>query len=149
MKITICGSIAFYDQMLKVQDELKQIGHEVKVSPDHVTYENGQPIPVEKYYELRKKAINDLTSWIWDRKTALIRDHFEKIEWSDVILVLNYDKSNILGYIGENTFLEMGIAFHLNKKIFLLKQIPEIGYKEEIIGLKPIVINEDLHGIKA
>jgi len=42
----------------------------------------------------------------------------------------------------------MGLAFHLNKKLFLLNEIPEISYKEEILGMKPIIINNDLTKIK-
>lgn len=74
--------------------------------------------------------------------------YFEKVNWSDAILVLNYDKNNIIGYIGGNTLMEIGVAFFLKKKIYLLNLIPEISYKEEIIGMKPIIINGDLSIIK-
>ena len=50
-------------------------------------------------------------------------------------------------YIGGNTLMEMGLAFFLKKKIFLLNQIPELSYKEEILGVKPILINGDLNKI--
>lgn len=73
--------------------------------------------------------------------------HFKKIEWSDAVLVLNYDKNDIANYIGGNTFLEIGIAFYLGKKIYLFNDIPEISYKEEILGMKPVVIFEDLSKI--
>jgi hypothetical protein len=55
-------------------------------------------------------------------------------------LVLNYTKNNI----GGNTFLEMGVAFHINKPIYLLNNIPELNYKEELLALKPIIINNNL-----
>ena len=73
-----------------------------------------------------------------------MRTHFKKVEWSDVVLILNYDKNNIINYIGANTLLEMGLAFHINKPIYLLNPIPEISYKEEILGMKPMVLNGDL-----
>ena len=41
----------------------------------------------------------------------------------------------------------MGLAFYLKKKIFLLNDIPEMSFKEEILGMKPIVINNDLSKI--
>ena len=44
--------------------------------------------------------------------------------------------------------MEMGIALYLNKKIYLLNQIPEIPYKEEILRMSPIIINKDLTKIK-
>ncbi len=147
MKITICGSIAFFDQMVEIGRQLEQMGHEVKMPPTEVKGENGEMISVAKYYELRKNESSD-TSWIWDRKEEAIRCHFEKVEWSDAVLVLNHDKKGIKGYVGANTFLEAGLAFHLNKKIFFLNKIPEIPCKEELLGMKPIVINSNLDLIK-
>ena len=147
MKITLCGSIAFYDKMLSVKKELEGIKYEVKLPPNFVKDENGKEIPIKEYYQRRKEASED-EQWIWDRKAEAIMWHFDKIDWGDAVLVLNYDKNDIKGYIGGNTLMEIGIAFFLKKKIFLLNPIPEISYKEEILGTKPIIINEDLSKIK-
>ena len=143
MKITICGSIAFYDEMLAVKKQLEQNDHEIKLPPIEVQDEKGILIPVKKYYEIRKTETKE-NSWVWDRKKEAIKNHFDKIAWSEAILVLNYDKNGIQGYIGANTLMEMGVALHLNKPIFLLNKIPEIAYKEEILGMKTICINHDL-----
>ncbi|VVB80895.1 Uncharacterised protein [uncultured archaeon] len=143
MKLTLCGSIAFYDQMLEIKEKLEQQGHEVKLPPTEIKDENGKMIPVKEYYQKRKAEINN-NSWVWIRMSEAMKNHLNKVEWSDAILVTNFEKNNISGYIGANTLLEMGLAFHLDKKIFLLKHIPEISYKEEILGMKPTVINEDL-----
>ena len=70
--------------------------------------------------------------------------HFEKVAWAEAVLILNYDKNNIKNYIGPNTLIEMALALYLGKKIFLLNPIPEMNYKEEILGVMPIVINGDL-----
>ncbi len=142
MKITICGSIAFIDQMYTLKKELEQLGHEVKLPPDRVPGEDGTLIDAKEYYNHKKAAQNN--SWIWQNHSQRIKDHFNKVQDSEAILVVNLDKNNIIGYIGPNTLMEMGLAFHLNKKIYLLKTIPEVAYKEELIGMKPIVINFDL-----
>lgn len=142
MKITICGSIAFFPEMLEAKAKLESLGHEVKMPPTEVPDESGKMIPVEEFYKLRK-TVSDEKSWIWTRKEEAMRVHFDKVAWSDAILVLNLDKNGMAGYVGPNTFLEMGLAFHLKKKIFMLNSIPEISYKEEIVGLKPIVIGQD------
>ncbi|MDD5527744.1 MAG: hypothetical protein PHO56_02085 [Patescibacteria group bacterium] len=147
MKITICGSIAFYDQMLAVQKELENSGYEVKLPPLTTKDENGNPISVIEFYNLRR-AETDEQSWMWQRKKEAIKMHFDKIEWSDVILVLNHDKKGIANYIGGNTLMEMGVAFYLNKPIYLLQPLPEISYKEEILGMFPIIISGDLSKIK-
>lgn len=143
MKITLCGSIAFYDQMLDIKEKLEQLNHEVKLPPFEIEDEEGNKVPIKEYYKKRKTETDD-TSWVWDKKEEAMKKHFQKVSWSDAVLILNYDKNNISSYIGANTLLEMGLAFHLNKKLFLLNDIPEIDYKEEILGMKPTVINKDL-----
>jgi len=142
MKITLCASIAFYDEMIQVKNELEVLGHEVKLPPHEIKDDNGAMISVKKYYAQRKNTTDD-DSWIWDRKAEAIANHFDKVKWADVVLVTNYDKNNIPGYIGGNTLMEMGVAFFLKKPIYLLKKIPDISYKEEVLGVKPIVINDD------
>jgi hypothetical protein len=147
MKITICGSIAFYAEMQEMRQQLEFLGHEVKLPPVEVADEDGNMIPVGEYYIKRKAETNE-TGWIWDRKEEAMRLHFQKVEWCDTVLILNYEKNGIANYIGANTLLEMGLAFHLRKKIFLLNPIPEISYKEEILGMKPIIINGNLSKIE-
>jgi hypothetical protein len=63
----------------------------------------------------------------------------------DAVLALNLDRKGIKNYIGGNTFLELGFAYILNKKIFLYNPIPDIPfYNTEIIAMRPIIINGDL-----
>ena len=76
-----------------------------------------------------------------------IREHFKKIEQADAILILNYEKKGIAGYIGGNTFLEMGYAFGLDKKVYLLHPIPEMDYKTEMYAIQPIILDGDLEKI--
>lgn len=143
MKITICGSIAFQDEVLSVKEKLEKLGHEVKLWPLKLEGEKGQLISAKKYYKIRKIAADD-EKWVWDRKAEAVLRHFNKVDWSDAILVANYDKNDVKGYIGGNTLMEIGLAFFLKKKIYLLNQIPELPYKEEILGVKPIILNGDL-----
>lgn len=147
MKITVCGSIAFQNKILPLKNELEELRHEVKIWPLKVKGEEGQLIPVQEYYQIRRTANNN-KKWVWDRKAEAILEHFDKIAWSDAILVANYDKKNIKGYIGGNTLMEMGLAFFLKKKIYLLNQVPELPYKEEILGVKPIILNGNLTKIQ-
>lgn len=146
MKITICGSIAFIDDMLKVQQELEALGHEVKTPPTEITDKDGNPLSVKDYYKIRKAA-DAGEQWVWDRKAEAIRRHFDKIDWADAILVLNYDKNGIQNYIGANTFLEIGVAFYKKQPIYLLNPIPKVDFVEELLGMKPTVLNGDLTAI--
>ena len=64
--------------------------------------------------------------------------------WADAALVANFDKNGVVGYIGANTLIEMGVAFYRKKPIYVLNSIPEMSYTEEILGMQPIVVNGDL-----
>lgn len=143
MKITICGSIEFYDKMLDLETRLKEKGHEIFLPPKIIRDNKGKNISVQEYYKLRQNS-NENELWIWQKKRELMLRHFKKIEDSDSILVANYSKKGIENYIGGNTFGEMNIALYLNKGIYLLNTIPNISYKEEIIAMNPKILNGDL-----
>ena len=147
-KITICGSIAFYQRMLDVKSKLEKLGHEVKLPPSKVKDQQGNLISVEEYYKIRKNAGKDSPKWIWERKSEAIKNHLKKIEDSENILVTNYDNKGIMGYIGSNTLIEIGVAFYLNKGIYLINNIPKLPSEEEIFGMNPIILNGNLSKIK-
>ena len=117
MTITICGSMKFHRQMREVKSRLEAMGHTALV-PKSIELMDSQWYvhPEEDEERITAKIEHDF-----------IREHFRKIEQADAILILNYDKKGIPNYIGGNTFLEMGLAFWLGKKIFLLNPIPQIG----------------------
>lgn len=143
MKITLCGSIAFIDEMDAVRKELEAMGHEVQMPPLEIVGEDGGMMPVKEYYALRKSAADD-HEWVWSKKAEAMRNHFDKVAWAEATLVCNYDKNGVVGYIGANTLMEMGLAFHLKQPIYLWGPIPELSYKEEILGMQPILIDGDL-----
>ena len=76
-------------------------------------------------------------------KYDLIRGYYKEIKNSDAILVVNVERKGIKGYIGGNSFLEMGFAHVLNKPIYLLHEIPTVGYRDEIEAMKPISLNDN------
>lgn len=147
MKITLCGSIAFINEMDSIRAELEALGHEVKMPPLTKTGEHGESIPSLEYYAIKKAAVNDPTHWFWKQHDEAIRAHFHKVAWADAVLITNYDKNGVANYVGPNTLMEMGLAFHLEKHIYLLHPVPEISYKEELLGMKPVVIDGDLKKI--
>ena len=42
----------------------------------------------------------------------------------------------------------MGVAYYLEKPIYLLNPIPEMPYTSEIEAMEPIVLNSDLSKIR-
>jgi len=147
MKITICGSTAFIKEMEDVAAQLKNLGHEAEFPPVKFTDGDGKEWHTLDYYQFKKTQPFNNPAFL-NNHSQRIHDHFDKVEWADVILVANYDKSGVANYIGPNTLMEMGLAFHLGKPIFLLNPIPDVHWKEEIVGMRPIVINRDLRQLK-
>ena len=134
MTITICGSMQFHQEMADIKKALESHGHTVLVPS-----ELGNEKTKESYMSRDEDKISTKIEY------DFIREHFRKIEQSDAILVLNHDKKNIRGYIGGNTFLEMGYAFGLGKKIYLLYPVPEMDYRVEMHAMKPTVLHGDLN----
>lgn len=126
--------------MKKTADELIQAGHSVML-PKSAEMVLGGELTKEKLAEENLDASKRV-----ERKLNInaIKRHYEKIKDSDAILVLNFTKKNIQNYIGGNTFLEMGFAHVLDKKIFLHNPAPEMLYTDEILGMQPIVLSGDL-----
>lgn len=154
MKITLCGSIAFYTEFEQVRDALIEMGHEVKIpeltkeAPEE--FGGGRKVYLAKYIE-ENGGIDNFPAdhHMWDVKTDAIRDHFEKVEWCDAILVVNPEKRGVAGYVGGNTLIEIGVAFYLGKKIFVLNRVSsELSYKQEITAMKSVVLEGDLSQIK-
>lgn len=137
MTITICGSMKFHQKMRETRDALESQGHAVLL-PKSIDFMDsaGYVHPVEDEERITAKIEHDF-----------IRAHFAKVQEADAILILNYDKKGIANYIGGNTFLEMGLAFWLGKKIFLLHPIPDTDYKTEMHAMQPVVLNGDLSRI--
>lgn len=128
----------FHEEMRQTKKALEEMGHTVFVpkSIDLMDTE-GYVHPEDDEERITSKIEHDF-----------IREHFRKIEKSDAIFVLNYDKKGIANYIGGNTFLEMGLAFWLGKRIFLLNFIPDMSYKTEMHAMQPVVLVGDLTKIR-
>jgi hypothetical protein len=131
MKITLCGSLKFYEKIVEVQGKLEELGHTVfmPIKAKGVDY-------WAKDNTLRVQAKKGL---------ELINEHFHKIEKSDAIVVVNMTKGDVENYIGANTFLELGFAHYLGKKIYLLNPIPDQAYiLDEVLTIDPIILKGDI-----
>ena len=89
--ITICGSLKFQDEIMKVAKKMAL---------------DGNCILTPTYLELENIQITE------EQLTKLKEAHFKRIELSDAILVVN-----INNYIGNSTSLEIEYAKKLKKEI--------------------------------
>lgn len=142
MKIMICGSMVFAKEMIETKKELEKNGHEVLVPVDTQACVDNPELKCgfgdDLEGELKHCFDNDV-----------LKDGFDKIEESDAIIHLNYPKNGVDGYIGPSGLMEIGLAFHLKKKIFLVNEVNRNQkYAVEILLTRPVVLNGDLSKIK-
>ena len=94
--ITLCGSIKFKEEFLKMQEKLT-LSENIVLTPNF-------------FQSIKKQKINEQT------KKMLVGMHRQKIDMSDAIFVINVN-----GYIGESTKNEIEYAKSKNKEILYLE----------------------------
>jgi len=144
MKITICGSIEFTPKIKEIADWLIGKGHIADIPLTSQRIINGE-LTLEEFKKEKQKNGDGSFRKI---KDDVIRRYYGIIKECDAILVLNLEKNKIKNYIGGNTFLEMGFAHVLNKKIYLLNEILDMPYTDEIKAMCPIVTEGNLDRIE-
>jgi nucleoside 2-deoxyribosyltransferase len=133
MKIGVIGSMQFTEKMLELRDQLKSLGHDAFVSNLASPFV-GKTDSEKEDIKLQQKKDFDV-----------IREFWNLMQGADAVLVANFDKNGVKNYIGGNTLMEIGFAYVLKQKIFLLNPIPENPFcKTEIESVKPIILNGDL-----
>jgi hypothetical protein len=135
MKIMILCSKHFYDKITPIAEFLEKKGNKLKM-PN--SFE--EPMAEEKIKLLSKE---EHIKW----KGEMMRKDEENIQPQDAVLVLNFEKKGISNYIGGATFLEIYMAWRLNKKIFFYNPLPNCSFTDELKGFNPIILNGDLSKI--
>lgn len=127
LTIAICGSMAFYAQMQSLATQLEAQGHVTHVPTPDQTPTDWDNDPLTKLLPLKR---------------AFIDEHLEKIRNSDAILIANYAKHGVAGYVGANTLMEAAFAYALGKRIFLLNELGEQGCRLELMAIADDVVGE-------
>ncbi|MEI7777184.1 MAG: hypothetical protein WCI52_01095 [bacterium] len=137
--ITICSSASFFKEALEIEEKLRKMGFKVKLPYTATKMKKSGDFRVETYKTWFKNPN------VYSRKTWLVKNHIRKVIDCDAVLITNYKKKGIPGYIGGNTLIEMTIAFHYKKPIYILNPISKkLMYEEEIYALQPVFLNGDL-----
>jgi hypothetical protein len=127
-RIVICGSVSFMHQMRMLKDALA--AEDVPA----VT-----PADLDFAFEL-----GDSDAYLrFKRGTSLA--HIRKIRdpRTFAVLVANYEKDDLYGYIGPSTFAEIGVAFSAHKQIYLLDRKPP-NYADELASWGAVELFGDL-----
>jgi len=144
MKIAICASINITPKIKEVAKKLRKRNHEIIIPVTSQRILDGR-LTMEDFLEEKNKNGDGAFRKI---KYDAIKGYYNKIKKMEAVLILNTKKNGVEGYIGGNTFLEMGFAYVLEKKIYLYNTIPEMSYTDELLAMKPVIINGNLDKIK-
>lgn len=133
--ITICTSSSFYRQAVDLAEQYEKAGFKVLL-PDMAE-------DMKKANDFERK---NFQPWLTDPskyyvKGDLMHGHFDKVAAGDAVFIINDEKHGVPNYIGGNVLMEMALAFHLGKPIFILNEVPEeSAFKEEIYGMQPVTL---------
>jgi hypothetical protein len=142
--IAVCSSASFYDEVIKMSYDIESLGLRPVL-----------PKTAEKMKQNKDHNIAAITDWSksptgYHGKALLIREHFDEIAESDVVLVANYTKHGKPNYIGPNVLMEMAVAFSLHKPIYVLNECPtDSPFVDEILGLEPTFLAGNLAALNS
>lgn len=137
--ITLCASAAHYRHVIDVEKQLKQLGYRVKVPKTARVMARSGNFDVDQHKTWYQNQAD------YKVKTQLMKHHIAKVIASDAILVVNDEKRAMPGYIGGNVLIEMALAFHYRKPIFILNAISDqLPIAEEVYGMNPMFLDGDL-----
>lgn len=84
--ITICSSVHSYRQAVSIQSGLEAMGFRVLIPDTAEHMKKSGDFEADHY----KTWFGDAKDY--QKKTALMRGHFDKVDAGDAVLVLNYEK---------------------------------------------------------
>jgi hypothetical protein len=134
--VTICASIVFYKEVVRIQEAIEKAGFRALVPKIAEQMKKANDFNVDHY----KPTLAET-----QRKADLMMMHFKKVSQGDAVLVVNNEKHGQANYIGGNVLMEMALAFFQKKPIFLWNDAPkESTFLEEILGVEPIILNRSV-----
>jgi len=137
VKIVICGSSKYRVQKVGLLEKIKETGHQPIIDPWSIKLARGQEKRLLKSIKTEPAEVK--------KKYDFIRWYYNAIKDSDAVIIFNPANHGIENYIGANTFLEIGYAHALNKKVFLYYGMPDQKYiLDEISAMEPVVLNGNL-----
>ena len=130
MKILIHASLDFVKDLVFAQKMIESLTKHKVLLPELIRYQH-----------IRDEQGDDEA--FTKIKNRLTKDNISNVEKCDCLLILNHNHRGIENYVGGNSFIEMIIAFYLEKPIYLLHEIPEgMAYTEEIKALYPVIVHD-------
>ncbi len=131
--------MTFASKIMALKQKLEELGHTVSVPIDAETHSSDPGLIDDLDRDFEHCVKNDV-----------MLKCMKTLASNDAILVANYPKNGVNGYIGTSTLMELGLAHYLDKKIFLLYPTPsykEARWAHEVRVFQPTVLNGDITGV--
>lgn len=136
MNIFVAGSFSFPEVILGTIEKLEALGHHAFTTDD---IHDSTVVKAKESFEEELALCLEYDA---------LRDSFGKIASADAILVCNVPKRGIEGYLGTSVLMELAVAYHLEKKLYLLHPFDkEQSYALEVAVMQPTIIDGDLQKI--
>ena len=132
--------MSFAKEMLEAQKTLQGMGHTAEV-----------PCDTDMHIEKPEFIDNIDGNYVHCLEKDIVWKCFDLVAKADAILLLNYPKNNIGGYVGTSSLMELGLAYYLKKKLYLLYPFPDpnkIRWAHEVSIMLPVILNGDLKNLK-
>jgi nucleoside 2-deoxyribosyltransferase len=132
--IVLCSSATFYKHVNEIAEQLEEMGYKTVI-----------PLTARRMEKTGDYDLKAVKTWLenpehFSKKQFLASEHFKEIARGDAVLIVNDDKPGQPSYIGPNTSMEWGVAYYLNKPVFILNGVPkESNFYEEIYGLATVI----------
>ena len=131
-RICICGSMTFIDEMEMLATDLSKMGYQVDT-------------PVREEQSLDWQALSEEQAL--SLKRSFIDGHLSKIKQADLVLVANYPKHGVSGYIGANTLMEAAFAHATGTSVAYLHPLGDQPCRLEALSISSNVIANKLSAI--
>ena len=128
-RVCICGSMTFIDEMEALALTLEEKGYHVDLpmrEEDGVSWSSLSPEAARA------------------RKATFIDAHLEKIRVADVVLIANYRKHEVDGYVGANSLMEAAFAYALGKPVAVLYPVGDQPCQLELQATSALTLEGDL-----
>ncbi|WP_144443634.1 hypothetical protein [Pseudomonas putida] len=130
--ISICGSMKFLIEMENIAKFLAAFGHEVMTPEREESHLDWSNLKDANLVKLKKSFIDC---------------HLEKIKRSDFVLIANFSKNGISGYVGPNTLMEASFAHALGVQVIFLYDPSQQSCGLECLAIMSKCLDGNAHDI--
>ena len=129
MKLCIFGSVTLLDRIQKLGDELTAAGHQVML-----------PTTDENAASWGDVAIEEKVA----RKRAFIEADLADLKTADAVLIANFPRHGVGGYVGAHTLMEAAFAHAMGKEVVFLHEIGPQPCRLEAMAIQDRCLGGDL-----